>query len=95
MPHGRADGGSAMLPNLSNMAARELDGCATPDELGREYVISGLVLPADLRESMDAYSWTTVLLEVSPEKWTILYANDAFRTATGISPKVFSGKQPT
>lgn len=82
-PHMNSVGTTVMLSNLGNMASRELEGTPAPADVANDYIVSGGLVPRALREKLDAYSWTTVVIDTSSEEWTILYANQAFRTMTG------------
>lgn len=71
-----------MLGTMANMVTRELEGGAGQLDLG-EYLVCGQAVPPELRSKLDAYNWTTLLLDTATRGWRILYANHAFRTMTG------------
>ena len=85
-PHPDVGSSSSMLGNLANMAARELDGQPPPTEAPAEFVVRGTSVPPVFRTRLNAYCWTTVLLDVRSGKWPILFINAAFRAMTGADP---------
>ena len=81
-PHPGATG-SAMLGNLANMAAREVDAPYAHQQIPREFYNNGCSVGPLYRKLIDDYIWVTILLDTTKPRWPIQHVNAAFYGMTG------------
>ena len=81
-PHPGATG-SAMLGNLANMAAREVDASHAQQQIPKEFYSNGCPIGPLYRKLVDDYIWVTILLDTTTSRWPILHVNAAFHGMTG------------
>lgn len=81
-PHPGATG-SAMLGNLANMAAREVDAPFVHQQIPQEFYNDGVPVGPRYRKLIDDYIWVTFMLDTTKPGWRIQHANAAFHGMTG------------